>query len=458
MKKWVKILAGMVFVFGFAAFLVVILNRGIGQNQTPQISFGANQGIKVSTGSLGSYNPDLLTDSNGKKHVIWGEVGDEGQWEVKYTNGQGGTFKAPVTLSGLDYRSGQILEDPTNSQHLVIVFTAYRQKYGGGCSDGASDAGCSDGFYMETTNGGNSWTKALVVPHSTDRGHRYNITGTMTPTGDLVVVYMKNSGAQLSWNRLSKSNHQWGSEQNIPGAPAFSQFPAIESDSTGWYLAFTGGADGPASSLYFAKATSNGSWNSARVVDSGSRPYYSDIALNGSNVYLINSDQRRNQVGLLVSINGGTSFQSSSLTNNSSARYFSSQIAQDNDDNFYVLWSQGTSPNSQVVLKSGPLNSLDPMSVPNQTNMVSPSLSVGESDVSVAYQSNSEGKYSIYVFSNPINGGGNNNGGNTGLGCQGNPNAPAKCFSCFKDSPVDQVNILDFACFAKYYGKQISGT
>lgn len=39
--------------------------------------------------------------------------------------------------------------------------------------------------------------------------------------------------------------------------------------------------------------------------------------------------------------------------------------------------------------------------------------------------------------------------------CQGNPNAPAKCFSCYKDNPQDQVNILDFACFSNRFGQPV---
>jgi hypothetical protein len=55
-------------------------------------------------------------------------------------------------------------------------------------------------------------------------------------------------------------------------------------------------------------------------------------------------------------------------------------------------------------------------------------------------------------------------GGNCGvsteeLKCQGNPDAPAKCFDCKKDSSTNasssEINILDFSCFAKYYGKEV---
>lgn len=42
--------------------------------------------------------------------------------------------------------------------------------------------------------------------------------------------------------------------------------------------------------------------------------------------------------------------------------------------------------------------------------------------------------------------------------CQGNVNAPAKCFSCLKDVGGDQVNILDFACFAKWFGQNVGKT
>lgn len=39
--------------------------------------------------------------------------------------------------------------------------------------------------------------------------------------------------------------------------------------------------------------------------------------------------------------------------------------------------------------------------------------------------------------------------------CQGNASAPAKCFDCKKDIGTDEVNILDFSCFTKYYGKDV---
>lgn len=39
--------------------------------------------------------------------------------------------------------------------------------------------------------------------------------------------------------------------------------------------------------------------------------------------------------------------------------------------------------------------------------------------------------------------------------CQGNRDAPAKCFDCQKDAGVSQVNILDFQCFTRYYGQNV---
>lgn len=45
------------------------------------------------------------------------------------------------------------------------------------------------------------------------------------------------------------------------------------------------------------------------------------------------------------------------------------------------------------------------------------------------------------------------------LKCQGNTDAPARCFDCKKDTSVNasasEINILDFSCFAKYYGKEV---
>lgn len=40
--------------------------------------------------------------------------------------------------------------------------------------------------------------------------------------------------------------------------------------------------------------------------------------------------------------------------------------------------------------------------------------------------------------------------------CQGNPNAVAKCFDCYRDATASGVvNILDFACFTKFYGQTV---
>lgn len=41
--------------------------------------------------------------------------------------------------------------------------------------------------------------------------------------------------------------------------------------------------------------------------------------------------------------------------------------------------------------------------------------------------------------------------------CQGNPNAPAKCFECIKKTGgPEQINQLDFAsCFKKFYGQTV---
>lgn len=40
--------------------------------------------------------------------------------------------------------------------------------------------------------------------------------------------------------------------------------------------------------------------------------------------------------------------------------------------------------------------------------------------------------------------------------CQGNPQAPARCFDCKKDaSASSEINMLDFSCFKNYYGKTV---
>lgn len=41
--------------------------------------------------------------------------------------------------------------------------------------------------------------------------------------------------------------------------------------------------------------------------------------------------------------------------------------------------------------------------------------------------------------------------------CQGNSDASAKCFDCKKDAtPSSVVNVLDFSCFTKFYGKSVN--
>ncbi len=40
--------------------------------------------------------------------------------------------------------------------------------------------------------------------------------------------------------------------------------------------------------------------------------------------------------------------------------------------------------------------------------------------------------------------------------CQGDSQGRAKCFDCYRDSDsVSEVNIVDFSCFSKYYGKSV---
>ncbi|MCL4398002.1 hypothetical protein M1403_03170 [Patescibacteria group bacterium] len=39
--------------------------------------------------------------------------------------------------------------------------------------------------------------------------------------------------------------------------------------------------------------------------------------------------------------------------------------------------------------------------------------------------------------------------------CQGNPHPPAKCFDCLKDNKNDKINILDRACFTKFYDQNV---
>ena len=39
--------------------------------------------------------------------------------------------------------------------------------------------------------------------------------------------------------------------------------------------------------------------------------------------------------------------------------------------------------------------------------------------------------------------------------CQGNKNPSVKCFDCVKDITHDQINMLDYSCFAKYFNQNV---
>lgn len=39
--------------------------------------------------------------------------------------------------------------------------------------------------------------------------------------------------------------------------------------------------------------------------------------------------------------------------------------------------------------------------------------------------------------------------------CQGNKLPSAKCFDCVKDNTNDQINMLDYSCFAKYFNQNV---
>lgn len=191
--------------------------------------------VAVSQACCGAYFPHLLHDDAGTPHLWWvqPDEGMDARWRLRHARGSGGTFMPAQEIGGqLDAR---VIAGTHAGDALYVVISAYRTAYGDGCEPGVT-GGCSDVFFLESLDGGASWSAPLALPHPDDAAQRYEPTIVRDAAGALVVVHDRD-GALQSVTR--DPGGVWGAETMVTALHAGQQHsPQLARTESGLHLLF----------------------------------------------------------------------------------------------------------------------------------------------------------------------------------------------------------------------------
>lgn len=189
----------------------------------------------VSTGCCGAYFPFVMHDEAGAAHLWWvqADEGEDARWRLRYARDDGGGFTPAQEIGGqLDAR---VIAGVQGGDALYLVFSAYRTAYGDGCEPGVT-GGCSDVFFLESPDGGASWSAPLALPHADDPLQRYEPTIVREDSGALVVVYDRDNTLHVV---TRDPGGVWGAEAMVTALHAGEQHsPQLARGAAGLHLLF----------------------------------------------------------------------------------------------------------------------------------------------------------------------------------------------------------------------------
>lgn len=191
--------------------------------------------VAVSQGCCGAYFPHLLHDDAGTPHLWWvqADEGADARWRLRHAQALDGVFMPAQEIGGqLDART---IASAHAGDALHLVISAYRSAYGDGCEPGVT-GGCSDIFFLESLDGGASWSDPQALPHPDDAVQRYEPTIVRDASGALVVVHDRD-GTLHGYTR--DPGGMWGAETMVNALHAGQQHsPQLTRTASGLHLLF----------------------------------------------------------------------------------------------------------------------------------------------------------------------------------------------------------------------------
>jgi len=181
----------------------------------------------VSNSKFGAHNSSLATDAFGNSHITWCECTDKTYtepWTLMYSNNSNGPFGSPVYIGSGDCRKSQVIVSLDDANHIYVVFQAYRVQSQAPCRKG-NVGGCSDVWFVESTDGGMTWSTPITLPHHNDAQNRYTPVMRVID-GTVVVIYDYNN--QYIGFTIRALGSSFTTEVLLPFSANVEQFPNIE--------------------------------------------------------------------------------------------------------------------------------------------------------------------------------------------------------------------------------------
>jgi hypothetical protein len=218
--------------------------------------------------------------------------------------------------------------------------------------------GVSQIYFIRSADGGKHWksvkkltTKASIActdPVIAVNGSSLYVTWTAE---DILyeqwwLGFMKSADGGATWSAAKNPSDIWGSSWS----------PQIAVNGSNIYIVWD---EGNANDIYFVKSANGGAtWQPAKRLsfsdedDHVSRSHSPAIAVNGSNIYVVGSNNKpgNDEIYFMKSANGGATWQAvKRLTNN--AGWSKNPTIAVNASNIYVFWDDNTPGNNEIYFR-----------------------------------------------------------------------------------------------------------
>jgi len=287
-----------------------------------------------------SGNPQMAADSSGNISVVW--ENDDVTNGVLFTHStDGSTFSAPVNLA----------TNPTGSFGPQIAVGA----------DGSINVAWEDDFnfqsdisFSRSTDKGATFSTPKNL--SSNSGNSFVAQIAVDPSGNINVVWMDNSPGNYAIlsSRSSDQGASFSGAKNLSNAQGDSGNPQIGVDANGGtYVTWQRNLPGASNKdIFFARSSDGVNFSApVRLSDGAGNSINPWIAIDnagGINLGWTESLSGRGNIFFARSIDGGATFATQNLSNDSGSSS-DSQLAADKNGNLNVVWSDDTSGVNQIL-------------------------------------------------------------------------------------------------------------
>jgi hypothetical protein len=252
-------------------------------------------------------------------------------------------------------------------------------------------------YFKKSDDGGATWTTSKNL---TNNAGYSNIPAIAVDGPNIYVVWQEDY--EIYFKKSDDGGATWTTSKNLTNNAGLSLLPAIAVDGSSIYVVWIDDTPGNYQ-IYFKKSDDKGvTWTTSKNLTNNAGAFYNPaIAADGSNIYIVWEDYTMgvSEIYFKKSDNGGATWsKKKNLANNLGDSWYSAIAV--NGSNIYVVWSDCTPGNYEIYFKKSDDKGVTWTTSKNLTNNAGlsddPAIAVDGPNIYVVWDDDTPGNYEIY--------------------------------------------------------------